>query len=199
MFYTPHKNDEQHDPENFRTLFPDGVTVLRVDPVQSDGCYDNDCNADTALGRAIHIGGYVLMITPWAGGWYHGGEFDTDGEWPQAGDTLFAVETTRGKTERDDGEPPIEWSAIRLISSRGDMRAVVRDYGDNYNYGADLTTVLRKQEHRAHVDALNDVMLPAAQREMDQRRELKFANDNFDSLWHVIRHRIDGKHRHANQ
>jgi len=82
--------------------------------------------------------GLTLKIEAWSGGYAHSGEFDADGEWPEVGDKLFAVESSYGYADTDDGENAYEWSAVRIKSTKGDMRAIVRLHDDPYDYGAGL-------------------------------------------------------------
>lgn len=171
--------------EDFRTLYPNGARIVRVSPTMG-GYWDIFDDENAGRNFFLHDG-HVLIVSPWSGGHYHGGEFDTDGAWPQIGDTIFNIEPSHGKLGK------IEWSAVRIQSSVGDMRAVVRDHGDDYGYGAGLDVELRIERHTAHCITLADLVAEEGERLRKQHDALvRVANDNvvrhlqrFTTDWHA--------------
>ncbi len=124
--------------------FPNGALVMDSFTMH-DQYFDNEAPGYAYL---VQYGNKVtqLNIYPVSGGYYHGGTFDADGEWPQIGDTIFKVESTAGEGDDPEHGGAFTWEAVRIVSSRGDMRAMVRDVGDDYGYGAGLRDVLVEPE-----------------------------------------------------
>jgi hypothetical protein len=173
--------------EEFKQEFPQGARILRVEQPLNDGYWGGGIDDD--VGRIFHLErNWFLHVAPEAGGWCHGGSFDTDGVWPEAGDILFGVEESFGKL----GE--IDWSAVRIMSTKGDMRAMVRDHGDDYGYGAGLAITFDQLQLDDHVREAEKRTVNARMWLEHQQRKHGYRNDNLPPQARGI---ITWRYRHA--